>query len=418
MKAILRVIILAFVLWTLVSDCAAQGNKGIRFDRSMSWEEVVEKAMRENKYIFMDVMATWCGPCRNMAELVFPNEEVGEFFNRHFISVKLQMNKTAQDDEYTKAWYKDVERVQKLVRIQTVPTLLFFNPKGELVHAMPGATTDVNAFIDLGKIALDENRQLFTRWRKFKAGERDVDFLYDLSVDFAVRQEREYAMQVANVFWQTITPEERLSEKGIRYASDFIFTTNDETFKFFLEHSDEVDAVLGKGSAMQKALRLIEREMISPYVKDSINMPDWKGIYENLCMKYPQLKDEFKLVVTNHKMRYAQRNHKDDLYLETLLGIVPMYGEKRDSMQTRGYAHILGVNAKSQEQRDVALDWLKKMQDEKDAVGMAYYAEVLFLSGQKEKGRKYIDLAMRTMSKGTLVYTEVTRINEKYVNNK
>ena len=52
----------------------AQENKGIRFDKSMSWEEVVKKATRENKYIFMDVMATWCGPCQAMAQAVLPNE--------------------------------------------------------------------------------------------------------------------------------------------------------------------------------------------------------------------------------------------------------------------------------------------------------------------------------------------------------
>lgn len=412
MNTMFRIVIGLILLFP--AGIMAQENKGIRFDQSMSWDEVVKKATRENKYIFMDVMATWCGPCKNMAEAVFPNEEVGKFFNEHFISVKLQINKTAQDDERTKAWYKEVDRVQKLVNIRTVPVLLFFNPKGELVHSMPGATTNTKVFIELGKTALDEKQQLYTRWRKFEAGERDVDFLFDLSVDFARRQEREYAMKVANVFWQTITPEERVSEKGIRYASDFIFSTNDETFKFFLEHPGEVNAVLGERSAEQKVLNLIEREMVLPYVKDTVNIPDWEGIYKNLYAKYPQLKDEFKLLVANQKVRYAQRNHKDELYLEALLELVPLYGENGDAMLTRSCAHNLGVNAKNQEQRDIALYWLKKMQDGKDAVGMAYYAEILFLSGQKKEGRKYIDLSMKTMGEGAFVYTEVKRINEKY----
>lgn len=221
-------------------------------------------------------------------------------------------------------------------------------------------------------------------------------------------------MKVANVFWQTITPEERVSEKGIRYASDFIFSTNDETFKFFLEHPGEVNAVLGERSAEQKVLNLIEREMVVPHVKDTVNIPDWERIYRNLCVKYPQLKDEFKLLVANQKVRYAKRNHKDELYLEALLELVPLYGENGNAMLTRSCAHNLGVNAKNQEQRDIALYWLKKMQDGKDAVGMAYYAEILFLSGQKKEGKKYIDLSMKTMGEGAFVYTEVKRINEKY----
>ena len=119
------------------------------------------------------------------ALIIFPNEEVGNFFNEHFVCVKLQLNKTANDDEYVKAWYQEAEKIQKTYKIQSVPTLLFFNSKGEIVHSMPGATNNAGAFIELGKNALDEKQQLYTRLRAFEAGERDVEFLYDLSIDFA-----------------------------------------------------------------------------------------------------------------------------------------------------------------------------------------------------------------------------------------
>ncbi len=392
----------------------AQENKGIRFDESMSWEEVVGKAMRENKYIFMDVMATWCGPCQAMAQAVFPDEKVGNFFNEHFVCVKLQLNRTANDDEHVKAWYQEAEKIQKTYKIQSVPTLLFFNSKGEIVHSMPGATNNPTAFIELGKIALDEKQQLYTRLRAFEAGERDVEFLYDLSVDFAMRRDGVNAMKVANVFWQTITPEERVLAKGIRYANDFMSGTGDETFKFFLEYPEEVDIVLGEGSAKKKVVGLIEREMVLPLVKDSTRMPEWDGIYNDLCVKYPSLKENFKEMISNRKMYYAQRYHKDDLYLEALLELIPIYGEQGNGTLTRSYAHQLGKKAQNREQRNIALKWLKEELDEKDAVGMAYYAEILYLSGRKKEGRKYIDLAVKSMSQGDFVYTEVKRIKEEY----
>ena len=415
-KTVMRFKVLVLLALLFPVGTIAQENKGIRFDKSMSWEEVVKKATRENKYIFMDVMATWCGPCQAMAQAVFPNEEVGNFFNEHFVCVKLQLNKTANDDEYVKAWYQEAEKIQKTYKIQSVPTLLFFNSKGEIVHSMSGATNNAGAFIELGKNALDEKQQLYTRLRAFEAGERDVEFLYDLSIDFAMRRDGVNAMKVANVFWQTITPEERVLEKGIRYANDFMSGTRDETFRFFLEHPEEVDAVLGEGSAKKKVGGLIEREMVLPLVNDSARMPEWDGIYNDLCVKYPSLEKNFKEMVSNRKMYYAQRYRKDDLYLEALLELIPIYGEQENGTLARSYAHQLGKKAQNREQRNIALKWLKEKLDEKDAVGMAYYAEILFLSGQKKEGRKYIDLAVKSMGQGDFVYTEVKRIKEEYAN--
>jgi thiol:disulfide interchange protein len=41
-------------------------SKGINFENNLSWEQVKEKAKAENKYIFVDCYATWCGPCKAM----------------------------------------------------------------------------------------------------------------------------------------------------------------------------------------------------------------------------------------------------------------------------------------------------------------------------------------------------------------
>lgn len=409
---VFRTIVLLVLLLPLKME--AQESKGIQFDKSLSWEEVLEKATRENKYIFMDVMATWCGPCKSMAELVFTNEEVGKFFNDHFICMKLQIDKTPQDNQYVKAWYKEVDVIHKNFNIRSVPTLLFFNSKGEIVHLISGATTNSSAFIGLGKDVLDENKQLYTRVRKYEAGERDVEFLYDLSMDLVMYGEKGKALQVANTFWQAITPEERLLDKGIRFGGDFVGSTESGIFEFFMEHPVEVDAVLGPGTANQKVMDVINYEFILPLVKDSTKMPDWEGICKDLCVKYPRKEKSITELVANGKMGYALRFHRDDLYLEALMELVPLCGEREDKMLTRSYAHALGKNAKNQEQRELALTWLKSSLDETDALNLARYAEVLFLEKQKKEGKKYLSQAMDVMKKGGIDYTEVTAIHEKY----
>ena len=56
-----------------------------------TWEEVLEKAKEENKIIFVDVYATWCGPCKMMAKEVFTQQEVADFHNATFINAKFDL---------------------------------------------------------------------------------------------------------------------------------------------------------------------------------------------------------------------------------------------------------------------------------------------------------------------------------------
>ena len=83
----LRILVMLMVLFV------SQGfSQGIEFFHG-SWEEALEEAKKQEKVIFIDAFATWCGPCKRMAREVFPNEKVGEFYNRHFINMKLDMEK-------------------------------------------------------------------------------------------------------------------------------------------------------------------------------------------------------------------------------------------------------------------------------------------------------------------------------------
>ena len=140
----------AFLLLTLIAlfgvQVSAQDKKssdkeqsGINFYQG-SWEEVLEKSKKKEKPIFVDAYASWCGPCKWMSRNVFTDEKVGEFYNKHFINVKLDMEKG------------EGRTFARQYGVSAYPTLLYLNSEGKVVHKVMGAKRP-DGFIQEGKKA-------------------------------------------------------------------------------------------------------------------------------------------------------------------------------------------------------------------------------------------------------------------------
>jgi thiol:disulfide interchange protein len=68
---------------TVVSE-----EKGIRFIEQ-DWNKAMEQAKADKKLIFLDIYATWCGPCKMLKKNTFTDEAAGKFFNDNFINVSV-----------------------------------------------------------------------------------------------------------------------------------------------------------------------------------------------------------------------------------------------------------------------------------------------------------------------------------------
>ncbi len=66
------------------------GDKGIQFVEP-NLAKAIEQAKKQKKLIFIDAYTTWCGPCRMLKQNTFTDKAVGDFFNKNFINIALDM---------------------------------------------------------------------------------------------------------------------------------------------------------------------------------------------------------------------------------------------------------------------------------------------------------------------------------------
>ena len=145
MKCVIFRMLMVVVLGaTTISFASAQG---IKFVES-NFKEALAQAEQEKKLLFMDCYTSWCGPCRLLANRVFPNDSIGQFFNKHFVSLKVDMEKG------------EGPALARQYGVKAYPTLLFIDPSTqEIVSQVVGFRT-VKALLEDAEKAANPNRNL------------------------------------------------------------------------------------------------------------------------------------------------------------------------------------------------------------------------------------------------------------------
>ena len=91
------------------------------------WDEVLAKSIKENKLIFVDIYAVWCGPCKLMARNVFTQKKVADQFNAKFINYMIDAEKG------------EGITIAGKYQVASFPTYLFIDPSGKLIYKIEGA---------------------------------------------------------------------------------------------------------------------------------------------------------------------------------------------------------------------------------------------------------------------------------------
>lgn len=118
-------LILLSIACLLSSYKEAPYKKGIRFFKG-SFEEALAKAQKENKPVFIDFYATWCGSCKQLKRTSFKDAAVADYYNENFINVSV-------DAESKKGIH-----IARYYKVSSYPTLVITDYNGKKITTTTG----------------------------------------------------------------------------------------------------------------------------------------------------------------------------------------------------------------------------------------------------------------------------------------
>ena len=279
-------LLLMFLLPCCVIAQDTANYKGIRFENRLSFETVKAKAKAENKIIFLDCYATWCVPCKQMEQDIYKLAEVGDYFNSHFISVKLQMDKTAFDTEEVKSWYKAADSLKKVFDVSEYPTFIFLDAGGVPLHRMSGTSATGQDFINGASASISPETQYYTLVNEWKM--HTTDSLYLLNALMAVKKagDNENAGDIALAYIASLNHPVTLT--NIDLLSSFIWSEESPAFHMFLKNSYQINKLKGNGYTERLLASVIFNAEARPLFERH-QVKNWKLLSEELQRKYNNL---------------------------------------------------------------------------------------------------------------------------------
>lgn len=205
-------------------------NAQIQFENSL--QNAFTKAKKENKLVFIEYYNSECTICQQVNPLL-DTKEIGAFYNKHFISYKLNTNddSSESDSEFLK---------QKGLHIEGVPNFVFFDKDKNFVH-FSGVNADLSYILQIGQDALNPDKRWSELPQQYKNGNRRLLFLYEYSSYAQLFKDTELANILADQMYEVFPKENLANISSYRLLKNAVFTTQNGFFEFWIKNQDKLN---------------------------------------------------------------------------------------------------------------------------------------------------------------------------------
>lgn len=339
----------AALLACLALQAAGQENsKGVAFEKEGTlFSQAVQKASGTGKLIFLDCYTSWCGPCKMMANTVFPQEQVGSFMNPKYVCIKIDMEKGEGPE------------LAKKLQVSAYPTFIVFNGAGQEIGRFLGGC-DAEEFMERVKKASTDNASAEMD-KRFADGERDEEFLYSYLNTLGSAYKRDQCNAVAEALLEgkeeTFAGNRELADVFMRHLSNPFCPAFVHTAK----HPEALMETVG-----EMPVRMKIRSVLSGYARDLIGEADgkvtldqkdmdrWLALMDE-CGVGDSVKEDLRLTTL---MAYYEKSGDWNAYMNC----VTEYGKRLDipDLTLCKWCTPIVENCKEEEPKNMALALLEQ----------------------------------------------------------
>ncbi len=381
----------------LFSTLSLFAQEAIQF-QDLPFKDLVAKAKKENKIVFIDAYASWCGPCKMMERNVFTQKSVGDYYNSNFVNARFDMEKG------------EGREIASKYEVRSYPTYLFLNGDGELVSQNFGYMEE-SMFLSMAQDINSPNNKKGSLKKRFAKGEKDPEFLINImklnsSSDF------DFAKKASERYFENRKKTEEFTKDDVGLLLFFLKSTEDKNYNVFTERKAEIIKFLP-----EETYKEFDNQMkLAKVVEQSIDTQS-KMINSEYFMKTAEPlvgKHDAEVKLNQTKLSYYEQNANFPEYEKAALA----YYKNTEAFEPNELlkaAWIFSEHVKTISSLKKAAEWAEKSVMRGETSENTYIlAKIYALTGRKDMAKTYAEmsrnLAAQAQKDSTLAETLLQEI--------
>ncbi|GAA4158538.1 hypothetical protein GCM10022217_19910 [Chryseobacterium ginsenosidimutans] len=365
----------------LFSAITAFAQEAVKF-QDLPFKELVAKAKKENKLLFIDAYTSWCGPCKMMEKNTFTQKAVGDYYNTNFINARFDMEKG------------EGREIASKFGVRSYPTYLFLNGDGELVSQNFGYM-EGSLFVSMAQDVNSPNNKKGSLKERFANGEKDPEFLINImklnsSSDF------DFAKKASERYFENKKKTEEFTKDDVGLLLFFLKSTEEKNYKTFTERKSEIIKFLP-----EETYKEFDNQIkLGKIVEQAIDQQN-KRINDDYFMKTAEPlvgKHDAEVKLNQTKLSYYEQNANFPEYEKAALA----YYKNSESFELNELlkaAWIFSEHVKNVSSLKKAAEWAEKSVMRGETSENTYIlAKLYFLTGNKEMAKTYAEMSKNMAS--------------------
>ncbi len=197
------------------------------------WEQLTHKAKKSGKLIFLDVYATWCGPCKYLEKNVYTDPSVGEYYNDKFVNAKMD-----GETDFGAVFARDHQ-------LEAYPTMFFLTADADLLARIVGVR-EAGPLKEIGETVKENSDKIAYYEENFPQDNLNLEELRKYQSILSALGQDDKANEVGAAILPGLSEEDIMNPayKDVILASSP--DMHSKVFKILVQHKDKFEETWSK----------------------------------------------------------------------------------------------------------------------------------------------------------------------------